>query len=75
MSGLSQAFLPELDFSTEVLGILKGKNEYNSDLVLLDIKLKNQLKEEEQPRKIKILFPVKKCIGRQVLLIKGTGKE
>lgn len=45
MSGLSQAFLLELDFSTEVLGILKGKNEYNSDLVLLDIKLKNQLKE------------------------------
>lgn len=28
MSGLSQAFLLELDFSTEVLGILKGKSEY-----------------------------------------------
>lgn len=28
MSGLSQAFLLELDFSTEVLGILEGKNEY-----------------------------------------------
>lgn len=28
MSGLSQAFLLELDFTTEVLGILKGKNEY-----------------------------------------------
>lgn len=60
------------DFSTEVLGIVRGKKGIHSDLVLLGIKLETQLRNKTST---KFVFPVKNCPHKQVLLINGPGKK
>lgn len=74
MSGLSQAFLLELDFSTEVLGILEGKNEYIRFGFCQTQSWRASWRRKPSPE-TEILFPGKNRTDGQVLLIDGAGQE